>query len=332
MKRLIALFVLILLTIPVLSQTSCIATASLKSRNVVGSLPRPSYNAQMEGTIVVQIKVDQYGNVTEAIPGAEGTTVMDKNLWNAARNAAMKAHFNMSADAPVLQTGTITYEIALGKEETHNQFIDEGQVLTFLGIPVDGTRHSFEQQLVKKGFAYIRKYDCFRGDFNGKESNVFIHENHGLVDRVMVSNTDEIPKSLIKNEFNVLLEQFKRNEKYVSLGNSNEPIPEDEDVSYEMLAHNKQYGASFFLNPVTPLNRNQIREEIVSKIEFELANSDKEDLSASEKEVLFAEEAIKRLREMSIGNVWFMIGETSGLYYISIFYDNLRNRPHGEDL
>ena len=89
------------------------ANAHVKGRNVVGTLPRPSYNAQMEGTVVVQIKVDQYGNVTEAIPGAEGTTVTDKSLWNAARNAAMKAHFNMSADAPVVQVGTITYKFKL---------------------------------------------------------------------------------------------------------------------------------------------------------------------------------------------------------------------------
>ena len=89
------------------------ANAHLKGRNVVGSLPRPAYSAQLEGIVVVQIKVDQYGNVTEAVPGAEGTTVTDKTLWNAARSAAMKAHFNMSADAPVLQTGTITYKFKL---------------------------------------------------------------------------------------------------------------------------------------------------------------------------------------------------------------------------
>ena len=75
----------------------------------MGSLPKPVYNAQLEGTVVVQVKVDQYGNVTEALPGVEGTTVTDKSLWNAARSAAMKAHFNTKADAPVIQTGTITY-------------------------------------------------------------------------------------------------------------------------------------------------------------------------------------------------------------------------------
>ena len=85
------------------------ANAHLSGRNVVGSLPRPSYNAQLEGTVVVRVKVDQYGNVTEAVPGVEGTTVTDTGLWNAARNAAMKAHFNTKADAPVVQTGTITY-------------------------------------------------------------------------------------------------------------------------------------------------------------------------------------------------------------------------------
>ena len=89
------------------------ANAHLQGRSVVGTLPKPSYNAQLEGIVVVQVKVDQYGNVTEAIPGVEGTTVTDRSLWNAARAAAMKAHFNMSADAPVLQTGTITYKFKL---------------------------------------------------------------------------------------------------------------------------------------------------------------------------------------------------------------------------
>ena len=85
------------------------ANAHLQGRSVMGTLPKPSYNAQLEGTVVVQVKVDQYGTVTEAIPGVEGTTVTDKGLWNAARSAAMKAHFNTKADAPVVQIGTITY-------------------------------------------------------------------------------------------------------------------------------------------------------------------------------------------------------------------------------
>ena len=85
------------------------ASAQLDGRSKKGSLPPPSYNGQAEGKVVVAIKVDQYGNVVEANPGAPGTTVTDKNLWNAARNAAMKAKFNESASAPAIQEGTITY-------------------------------------------------------------------------------------------------------------------------------------------------------------------------------------------------------------------------------
>ena len=85
------------------------ANAHVKGRNVVGSIPKPDYDVQKMGEVVVMIKVDQYGNVIEAIPGAEGTTIADKNVWNAARIAAMKAHFNMDANAPAVQSGTITY-------------------------------------------------------------------------------------------------------------------------------------------------------------------------------------------------------------------------------
>ncbi len=85
------------------------ANAHLQGRSVLGTLPKPSYSAQLEGKVVVQIKVNQYGEVTDAIPGVEGTTVTDKNLWTAARNAALKAHFNQKADAPAVQLGTITY-------------------------------------------------------------------------------------------------------------------------------------------------------------------------------------------------------------------------------
>jgi hypothetical protein len=85
------------------------ANAHVKGRNVVGTLPKPSYGTQTEGIVVVQVQVDQYGTVKEAVPGAEGTTATDKKLWAAARNAALKAHFNMDANAPAVQTGTITY-------------------------------------------------------------------------------------------------------------------------------------------------------------------------------------------------------------------------------
>lgn len=73
-------------------------------------LKKPSYgNSQESGKVVVKIWVDQYGKVQKAVPGADGTTVTDKTLWSAARNAALETGFNMKSDAPALQEGTITY-------------------------------------------------------------------------------------------------------------------------------------------------------------------------------------------------------------------------------
>ena len=90
-------------------ETSGEPKAQLAGRTHNGSLPRPSAPGQQVGKVVVDIWVDNYGIVQKAIAGAEGTTVTDKDLWNEARKAAMKASFNMSADAPAMQKGTITY-------------------------------------------------------------------------------------------------------------------------------------------------------------------------------------------------------------------------------
>lgn len=90
-------------------ETSGEPNAKLAGRSVNGTLPRPSYAVQASGRVVVDIWVDNYGNVQKAVAGAEGTTVTDNTLWQAARKAALGAHFNMSADAPALQKGTITY-------------------------------------------------------------------------------------------------------------------------------------------------------------------------------------------------------------------------------
>ena len=88
-------------------------TANLTGRSVVGSLPLPAYNSQNEGKVVVEITVDQNGNVTKASAISRGTTVSDQKLWRAAEEAAKKARFNVKQDAPIYQTGTITYVFKL---------------------------------------------------------------------------------------------------------------------------------------------------------------------------------------------------------------------------
>ncbi len=86
-------------------------SAKLEGRSVMGSLPIPSYNVQESGTVVVKITVDRDGNVTSAVP-LKSTTPNSK-LLTAAVEAAKKAKFNTSDNAPEIQEGTITYKYRL---------------------------------------------------------------------------------------------------------------------------------------------------------------------------------------------------------------------------
>jgi len=86
-------------------------SARLQGRSVMGSLPLPEYSVQASGRVVVRIMVDKNGNVTSAQPGVAGTTVTNRTLWEAAKEAALKAKFNTSST--ISQEGTITYIFTL---------------------------------------------------------------------------------------------------------------------------------------------------------------------------------------------------------------------------
>ena len=77
------------------------------------SLPKPIYNSNQYGTVVVEITVDPNGNVLTANPGMEGSTTNDKALLLAAQKAALKTKFNKKPSAPAKQIGFITYKFVL---------------------------------------------------------------------------------------------------------------------------------------------------------------------------------------------------------------------------
>ena len=95
-----------------LSQGSGGVEFSLSGRNPL-FLPKPKYEYQVEGKVVVEIRVDRNGNVTFARSGVKGSTTTDENLIKAAQEAAMKAKFDVKSDAAFTQTGTITYHFIL---------------------------------------------------------------------------------------------------------------------------------------------------------------------------------------------------------------------------
>jgi TonB family protein len=80
---------------------------SLAGRYVVGNLPRPAYDVEEEGRVVIRITVNSEGVVTGAVYEATGSTTNHGELVSAARTAALRARFT-PGEAEV-QTGTITY-------------------------------------------------------------------------------------------------------------------------------------------------------------------------------------------------------------------------------
>ena len=93
------------------SGTSGYGTWDLGGRDMMGELPRPRYDIQEEGRVVVTITVDPDGNVIETrINNRTNTTNLQ--LRNAAVEAARRTKFSKSNDANN-QTGTITYYFKL---------------------------------------------------------------------------------------------------------------------------------------------------------------------------------------------------------------------------
>lgn len=79
----------------------------LGGRGISGSLPRPSFNVNQSGTVVVKITVNAAGNVISAEP-TSGTTTASQELRKAATEAALRAKFKTAEGAGNV-TGTITY-------------------------------------------------------------------------------------------------------------------------------------------------------------------------------------------------------------------------------
>lgn len=77
------------------------------------STPKPDYECNEEGRVVVAITVDQTGRVIAAQPGSKGTTTSASCLWDKAREAALKTKFNADNQAPSKQLGEIIYNFSL---------------------------------------------------------------------------------------------------------------------------------------------------------------------------------------------------------------------------
>ena len=243
----------------------------------------------------------------------------------------------------------------------------ESGPLRFLGIPIDGMKDEFVTKLKSKGFVYSAIVNGYKGEFNGKNVNVFVHTNHNLVDRVFVEfpYTDEIH---IRTDYNLLLIQLRNTGKYMDFV-MNEPIPKDDDILYEISVNNKSYEACFSyfdsgrdklaftvalidklsvfftVDQRDKLREYAIKSQDASEGEYEALFAElveemqktgfgKEDASefSQEQGLLFIASYMDAMRSLADGEVWFTILESAGRYQIGLYYDNLHNKAHGEDL
>ncbi|WP_298766086.1 energy transducer TonB [uncultured Polaribacter sp.] len=79
------------------------------------SKPKQQPDCQEEGIVVVQITVNNKGEVVKAIPGVKGSTNTAPCLLKPAKLAALSTKWNVDLEAPKTQTGTIIYKFSLTK-------------------------------------------------------------------------------------------------------------------------------------------------------------------------------------------------------------------------
>lgn len=195
--------------------------------------------------------------------------------------------------------------------------------LKFLGIPVDGSKKEFFDQLKEKGFEII-EYEgeiYAEGEFNGKNSIISARTVNRKIDRVVVQWGEYISEGQIKIVYNDLIKQFENNGKYISMLEK-QNISENEDIEYEMAIHDKQYQAAFYLIEDVARLTDSMEKFKNSNPEYESMEED--ELNRVAYDILE--------RDMA-GFVWITIESLPPLgYKIIIYYDNTRNSATGEDL
>lgn len=177
-------------------------------------------------------------------------------------------------------------------------------VTKFLGIPVDGTKAEMLQKLKAKGFT-SNEYDndILEGEFNGRNVFINIQTINNKVWRIIVSDISGKSEQQIKVHFNNLCSQFEQNSNYIS--GSDFKIPENEEISYEMLVNKKNYQAIFFQRAKLDLTNDDYSSALFSSDTMEIAS--------------------KKI-------VWFTIIKDYNDYRIALYYENDYNAANGQDL
>ena len=320
-KLLLTTFVTLLTTLCAQAQRSeGTATADVPGRTLEGNLPRLTSNGQVEGVVKMIITVDPYGAVHEAIADMEESTLSNTEVVSAARKAAMRAHFNIDANAPALQKGSIIYTFITSEfPET-----DES-AFKFMGIPIGETKEEMIDALKTKGFKQEWGDEYLTGIFNGENVRIYIGANHEIVDMITVEYPFCSEENDTRIKYNMLLSRFNRNAKYVSVMPRAE-LPSNEPLYSNIYRNSKYYDTIFFnLHPDVRAKDwvQDFKTEYQKRFKKPLGNLSYEEME----EALFC--LPLKVSSAIAGVVWFTLIDT---HRININYVNLNNRPRGEDL
>lgn len=218
--------------------------------------------------------------------------------------------------------------IVLAMIATITSFAQQKDVTSFLGIPVDGTKTEMKQKLIAKGFVpkEIGDFERLEGEFNGHDVKVYIATNNNKVYRIMLADKNTVDEAQIKIRFNNLVKQFENNKRYYAFRDYS--LSDEEDISREMLVHNKIYGACYSQDPDFENIGAKIQIAIEEKYSAEELKNPSETIK---KDIADITDKIT-LDEFSMKTVWFKIVRDNGEYYICMYYDNKYNQANGEDL
>lgn len=212
--------------------------------------------------------------------------------------------------------------------------VAQKNVTQFMGIPIDGTKSAMIQKLKAKGFKYNANADELSGEFNGEKVNISVVTNKNKVYRIIVTDAVGSTEGNIRVNFNRLCRQFAKNDKYVPQNLVGEyEIGDDEDIYYEMNAHNKRYQAAYYQISEADKDTTGLTQWVVEKAMEEYTEAEIQRLTEQEVQRMKIALLMFYMNEkVSHKSVWFMITERFGRYYIHIFYDNVLNQANGEDL
>lgn len=207
-------------------------------------------------------------------------------------------------------------------------------VTQFLGIPIDGTKDAMIKKLKAKGFTYNVKNDYLNGQFNGRDVHLHIVTNGNKVYRIMVADAIGSSEGDIKIRFNKLCNQFEHNGKYIPQNFvGNYTIGEEDDISYEIIAHDKRYEAAYYQTSEEDYDSVSMSQFAFNYIQDEYGEEKWNNMSEEERQTELVKISLDYINDrVSHKSVWFMISRSLGGFYINIYYDNEKNQANGEDL